>query len=54
LQSQVQSGTAKFEYFFGSATPIVPEPSSWAMMIAGFAIVGCSLRRRERYTQLEA
>jgi hypothetical protein len=54
LQSQVQSGTTKFEYFFGSATPIVPEPSSWAMMIAGFAIVGCSLRRRERYTQLEA
>ena len=30
--------------FLGSTTP-VPEPSSWAMIIAGFGIVGYSLRR---------
>ena len=27
-------------------TPAVPEPATWAMMIAGFGIVGASLRRR--------
>lgn len=27
-------------------TPAVPEPASWAMMIAGFGIVGAALRRR--------
>jgi hypothetical protein len=26
----------------------VPEPQSWAMMIAGFGLVGATLRRRER------
>ncbi len=25
---------------------LVPEPASWAMMIAGFALVGCAMRRR--------
>jgi hypothetical protein len=28
------------------ATPAVPEPASWAMMIAGFGLVGGALRRR--------
>lgn len=27
--------------------PGVPEPSSWAMMIAGFGLVGASMRRRK-------
>jgi hypothetical protein len=34
---------------FGSAvpgTPAVPEPASWAMMIAGFGLVGGAMRRR--------
>jgi hypothetical protein len=53
LQSQVQSGTTPFEYFFRAATPGIPEPGSWVMMIAGFAIVGSNLRRRERVTRLE-
>ena len=54
LQSQIQSGASKFEYFFGASTPSVPEPSSWAMMIAGFTMVGSSLRRRKRYIRLMA
>ena len=29
-----------------TATPAVPEPATWAMMIAGFGLVGASLRRR--------
>jgi hypothetical protein len=29
-----------------AATPAVPEPASWAMMIAGFGLVGAALRRR--------
>lgn len=34
----------------GGIAPIggVPEPSAWAMMIAGFGLVGASLRRRRR------
>lgn len=28
------------------APPAVPEPATWAMMIAGFGLVGASLRRR--------
>lgn len=27
---------------------IVPEPSSWAMLIAGFGLVGATMRRRQR------
>jgi len=28
------------------ATPVVPEPATWAMMIAGFGLVGGAMRRR--------
>lgn len=31
-----------------TSLPTVPEPASWAMMITGFGIVGCALRRRTR------
>ena len=31
-----------------AAVPLVPEPGTWAMMIAGFGIVGASLRRRAK------
>ena len=30
----------------GAVTPGVPEPASWALMIAGFGLVGASMRRR--------
>lgn len=30
------------------ATAAVPEPSTWAMMIGGFGLIGASLRRRNR------
>jgi hypothetical protein len=31
-------------------TPAVPEPASWAMMIAGFGLAGAALRRRAKVT----
>lgn len=30
------------------AAPAVPEPASWALMIAGFGLIGTALRRRHR------
>ncbi|KAB7646610.1 PEPxxWA-CTERM sorting domain-containing protein [Polymorphobacter fuscus] len=30
------------------AAEIVPEPASWAMLIAGFSLVGVAMRRRKR------
>ncbi len=35
-----------FDYKGGLLTPSVPEPASWALMIAGFGMVGGLLRRR--------
>ena len=32
----------------GSATGAVPEPATWAMMIAGFGLVGSTMRRRSK------
>ena len=32
----------------GSGPPGVPEPASWAMMIAGFGMIGVAVRRRAR------
>jgi hypothetical protein len=48
------AGTGDFQYIVGEMTPIlapVPEPSTWAMMIVGFASVGfmaCRERGRGR------
>ena len=30
----------------GAVNPAVPEPATWGMMIAGFAVVGSAMRRR--------
>lgn len=35
----------------GSATPAVPEPASWAMMVIGFGAVGGVLRRQQDATR---
>jgi hypothetical protein len=35
-----------------TATPAVPEPGTWMMMLAGFGLVGSTMRRRSRVTSL--
>jgi hypothetical protein len=53
-KSIVFAGVANFVVFdditFGSDVPggggVVPEPATWAMMIAGFGLVGAAMRRR--------
>jgi len=32
---------------FGSKNPGIPEPAAWAMMLAGFGLVGSAMRRRQ-------
>ena len=47
----VWNGTLTFTYTPGTptgGTDVVPEPAAWAMMIAGFGLVGASLRRRRQ------
>jgi hypothetical protein len=39
-------GTVFASFTLPSATPPIPEPSSWAMMLIGFGVLGASLRRR--------
>ena len=34
--------------FFDTGTGAVPEPATWAMMIAGFGAMGFALRRRPK------
>ncbi len=53
------SGRASFINTIGSgpligltATGVVPEPSTWAMLLAGFAMVGAALRYRRRAPQI--
>ena len=33
-------------FYLRQAQPGVPEPTTWAMLIAGFGLVGATLRRR--------
>lgn len=39
-----ESGTLTFQY--ASTEAVIPEPATWAMMIAGFGLVGFAARRR--------
>jgi len=45
-------------YAFGSltadSTGAVPEPASWAMLIAGFGLTGAAMRRRRRMVDVAA
>lgn len=34
--------------FFDTGAPAVPEPTTWAMLIGGFGMMGAALRRREK------
>lgn len=39
--------------YYTSQPPVaVPEPATWAMMIAGFGLVGAAMRRRKAWTNL--
>lgn len=49
---EVHLGT--FAGNIGFDTPAVPEPATWAMLIAGFGLVGMSLRRRRALGQVAA
>jgi hypothetical protein len=40
-----REGQLRFRIRPGGA-PVIPEPATWAMMIAGFGMVGCALRNR--------
>jgi hypothetical protein len=42
-----QVGISTLRFTLQNATAPVPEPASWAMMIAGFGAVGVSMRRRK-------
>ena len=46
--SQVNDGIFfdRLRYVTAAATPVVPEPATWAMMIAGFGLAGAAMRRR--------
>lgn len=42
------SGRATLSYNFALPSAVVPEPATWAMLIAGFGLVGAAARQRRR------
>ncbi|WP_448581295.1 Npun_F0296 family exosortase-dependent surface protein [Thermaurantiacus sp.] len=47
------SGQNSFE-FDNIAAGVVPEPSTWAMLLAGFGLIGLAMRRRRRDGQVKS
>ena len=43
-----ESGTISIEYAPVGSGGLIPEPGTWAMLIAGLGLVGASMRRRRR------
>jgi len=41
-----------FRTFVNAVTPSVPEPSTWAMMLVGFGLIGATARYRRRATKV--
>jgi hypothetical protein len=46
LTSNSAAGTLIFSPGVGATTPTVPEPSTWVMVLMGFAGLGYAARRR--------
>ena len=46
LRVATNAGSTTFNFELAAATAAVPEPATWAMMIAGFGLVGGAMRRR--------
>ena len=44
------SGGFSLAFTVGGAAAVVPEPANWALMIAGFGLIGGALRARRRET----
>ncbi len=44
--NQATTGSPTFKIFYTYTTATVPEPATWAMMIAGFGLVGLGMRRK--------
>jgi hypothetical protein len=44
---QINQGSSVFKYSTAAATPGVPEPATWAMMLIGFGGLGVAMRRRK-------
>ncbi len=42
------------QYGYAAALNVVPEPATWATLIAGFGLIGGSMRRRRKVAVLEA
>lgn len=50
--STASLSTVVFAKFTPTMTAAVPEPTTWAMMFAGFGMMGAALRNRKRSTKL--
>lgn len=50
LSPSRSSNNAQIKLLSVPVTGGIPEPSSWAMLIAGFGLIGASLRRRRLHT----